>query len=48
MTHISILSKVAYYGNYITKYKATTSKTRINAGRLDEESQYQVFHAHQN
>ncbi len=48
MTHISILSKVAYYGNYITEHKANTSKTRIDAGRLGEKSQYQIFHTYQN
>jgi len=48
ITHISILSKVAYYGNYIRKYKKSASETRINAGRLGEESQYQILYPYEN
>ena len=40
MAHISILSKVAYHGNYITEHKARANKTGFNAGRFGEESQY--------
>jgi hypothetical protein len=42
MAHITILSKVAYYVNNITKYKTSANKTRFNAGRLGEKSQYQI------
>ena len=48
MAHISILSKVAYYGNYIRKHKESASKTRIDAGRLGEKSQYQILYPYQN
>jgi hypothetical protein len=46
--HNSILSKFGYYGNYITKYKADTNKTRIDAGRLGEKSQYQILYHYKN
>ena len=48
MTHISILSKVAYYGNYITEHKTGANKTGLDAGRLGEKSQYQILHAYEN
>ena len=38
MAHTSILSKVAYYGNNITEYKASADKTRIDARRLGEKA----------
>ena len=47
-THISILSKVAYYGNYIRKHKESASKTRINSRRLGEESRHQILYTYKN
>ncbi len=37
MTHISIQSKVAYYGNYFTKYKKMRIKQGLTQGDLSKK-----------